>query len=161
MNLARQIAIVGERRHKTADGYNAAIGEQFGHLSHTSNVLLTVSLAEAQILVEAGANVVAVQTVRRNALRHQVGFQLEGNRCFAGAAKPGQPDSAAVEAAIGAELLAAELPRNVVLLLGDIGGHLQTLCGTEEETYTEWCWLKSCTDVVCVAACLQSAATTA
>lgn len=45
----------------------AAVGEQFGDLGNPPDVLLPILLAEAEVLVQACADVVAVQSVRRDA----------------------------------------------------------------------------------------------
>lgn len=52
---------LGERRDETGDAHQASVGKQSGHLSDTADVLLPVLGGEAQILVQALANVVSVQ----------------------------------------------------------------------------------------------------
>lgn len=52
---------LGERRDETGDANKPSISKQFGHLSNTTDVLLAVFRSEAQILVQAMANVVSVQ----------------------------------------------------------------------------------------------------
>jgi hypothetical protein len=52
---------LGVRRDEAGDADEASVCEQLGHLSNTSDVLLTVSGCEAQVLVEAMADVVPIQ----------------------------------------------------------------------------------------------------
>jgi hypothetical protein len=59
----RHVTIFRKWRHKTANCHNTAIRKQLCHFSHSTNVLFAICLREAQILVEACANVVAVETV--------------------------------------------------------------------------------------------------
>lgn len=80
MDLARHLTIVGEGRNEAADGHHSAVGKQLGHLAHAANVFLAIGGREAQVLVQSGANVVAVQSVGRNAPGYQVRLQFEGNR---------------------------------------------------------------------------------
>ena len=47
------------------DTDDAAISEELGHLSDTADVLLTVLLGEAEVLVQAVTDVVSVKTGRR------------------------------------------------------------------------------------------------
>lgn len=70
---------LGERRDKTGDADQPGIGEQFGHLSDSTDVLLAVQGGEAQVLVEAVANVVSVQRVAGDGVGQQVLLQSKTN----------------------------------------------------------------------------------
>ena len=69
-----------EGRDEGGEADDAAIREQLGHFGDSSDVLLAVLRREAQVLVEAVSDVVAIKTVRRDALRHQVLLQREADR---------------------------------------------------------------------------------
>ena len=73
---------LSERTDETRQTDDSSVGEQLGHLRDASNVFLAVFRTEAEVLVEAVPNVVAVQTVRRNSLAYQVAFQRKRQRRF-------------------------------------------------------------------------------
>lgn len=54
------VSDLGKRRDETCDANQPGIRKQFGHLSNAADVFLAVFGGEAQILVKAMANVVAV-----------------------------------------------------------------------------------------------------
>lgn len=62
-------------RDETGDAHQTGVGEQFGHLCNTTDVFFPVLCGEAQILVQAVANVVSVQWVTRDGVGHKVLFQ--------------------------------------------------------------------------------------
>jgi len=66
-----------KRRDKASKTHYAAISKHLGHFCNTSDILLAVFMAEAKILVKSMTKVVAIQTVRWNALTHQVWFQCK------------------------------------------------------------------------------------
>lgn len=63
---------LGERRNETGDAHQPGVGEQFGHFGDTTDVLLAVFGGEAQVLVQALADVVPVQGVARDSVGHEV-----------------------------------------------------------------------------------------
>lgn len=63
MELARQLTVLAIGRDKRGDGDGVAVREQFRNLRDAPDVLIAVRLAEAEVLVEAEADVVAVQSV--------------------------------------------------------------------------------------------------
>ena len=63
---------------------DATIGEELGHFRDTTDVLLAVLRREAQVLVESMSDVVAIETVRGNSLRHEVLLQSEADRRLSG-----------------------------------------------------------------------------
>ena len=69
---------------KSSDTHDATIGKQLGDLGYTSDILFSVFLGEAQILVEPRTNVVSVQTVCGNSLTDEVLFKGEGDCGLAG-----------------------------------------------------------------------------
>lgn len=66
---------LGERRDETGDAHQPSVCKQSGHLGDTPDVFLAVYGGEAQILVQAVANVVSVQRVARDSMGHEVLFQ--------------------------------------------------------------------------------------
>jgi len=84
-------ADLSERTDETRETDDAAVSEQLGHLRDTSDVLFAVLGTEAEVLVESVANVVSVQTVRRNSLTHQVAFQRERQSRLASARQSCHP----------------------------------------------------------------------
>jgi len=62
---------LAERWNETGDAHQPSVGEQPGHLCNTADVLLAVYGGEAQVLVQAVANVVSVQRVAGNRVGHE------------------------------------------------------------------------------------------
>lgn len=73
---------------ETGEAHDAAIGEQFGHLADSADILLAVLWGKAEVLVEAVSDVVSIQAVCRDALRHEVLLQGEGDGRFTGSRQP-------------------------------------------------------------------------
>lgn len=126
VDLTGHVSVLGEGRHEAAQRHDPAVGEQARHLGHAPDVLLAVLLGEAQVLVQPRADVVAVEPVRHDAPAHQVRLQLERHGRLARAGEPSEPDGASSEAAEVAEHLTTLVSRHMVLLLRDVGRHLQT-----------------------------------
>lgn len=68
-------ADLAERWDETGDAHQPGVGEQLGHLRNTADVLLAVHGGEAQVLVQAVADVVSVQRVAGNGVGHEKLFQ--------------------------------------------------------------------------------------
>lgn len=66
---------LGEGGDEAGDAHQTGVGEQLGHLGHAADVLLAVLGGEAQVLVEAVADVVPVQRVAGDGVCHQVLLQ--------------------------------------------------------------------------------------
>lgn len=75
---------LGERRDEAGDANQPGVGKQSGHLGDAADVLLAVFGGEAQIPVQAVADVVSVQRVARDGVGHQVLLQGEADRRLAG-----------------------------------------------------------------------------
>lgn len=110
----------------------SGVGEQLRNLSNPSDVLLAFFLGEAQVLVQPGSHVVAVESVRGNPLRYQVGFQLEGDRGLPGAGKSREPDAASSEPGLLAQDLSAFVSGDVVVFLADIRRDLLIALGKKD-----------------------------
>lgn len=76
---------LGKRRDKAGDANEPSVGEQFGHLSDTTDVFLAVFGREAQVLVQAVADVVSIQRVARDSMRHKVLLQGKTDGSLPGA----------------------------------------------------------------------------
>lgn len=63
MQRARSVPVHPVRRDERGNRDRGAVGEQFGDLCNAADVLVAVLLGEAQVFVEAEADVVAVQAV--------------------------------------------------------------------------------------------------
>jgi hypothetical protein len=85
------------------------------------DIFLPVLRTESQILIQSRPHIIAVQAVGRYSLRHQILLQGKGERGLARPRQAGEPDGAAAESAGGALHLTAAVPRDGVLLEGDVG----------------------------------------
>lgn len=70
---------LGKWRNKAGDADKPSVCEQSGHLSNATDVFFAVGVSEAQILVQAVANVVPIQRIARNSVRHEIFFQSKTN----------------------------------------------------------------------------------
>jgi len=61
---ACSVAVGAKRADERGDGDGGGVGKQLGHLADAADVLGAVGVREAQVLVQAKANVVAVEAVR-------------------------------------------------------------------------------------------------
>lgn len=91
---ARQVAVGAVRADEAGDGDGARVGEQLGHLGDAADVLLAVLGREAQVLVQAEPDVVAVQAVRALAvwLADERLLERHRDRGLAARRQAGQPD---------------------------------------------------------------------
>jgi hypothetical protein len=100
MQLASNIPVLSIRRDKRRDGHRVAIGEQLGNLGDPADILVTVGFGETQVLVQAEADVVAIEAVGGDAaLGEQVVLELDGDGGFARGREAGEPDCEAALAA--------------------------------------------------------------
>ena len=95
---------------------HAGVGEQLGHLADAADVLLAVGGGEAQVLVQAVADVVAVEHVGQVAALDQGVLEGEGDGALARAAQAGEPDGRALLL----EQLLAVLAADVAFVPGDV-----------------------------------------
>jgi len=61
-----------EGTDEAGETHNATVCKQLGDLGDTSDVLLTVLVGEAEVLVEAVSHVVPIETVGWDPVAHQV-----------------------------------------------------------------------------------------
>lgn len=108
VQLAGDLAVGPVGADEGGQGDGGAVGEQLGDLSNAADVLVAVLLAEAQVLVQTEAHVVAVQTVRRHAQVQQVLLQRCRHRRLARRRQACEPDGEALLLAEALTLLARE-----------------------------------------------------
>lgn len=92
LKLRREQAVVRgaylcEGGDEAGDADEPRVGEEPRHLGDAPDVLLAVLRREAQVLVQAVPDVVAVQGVARDAMSHQVLFQSKANGRLASSRK--------------------------------------------------------------------------
>lgn len=100
VKLASKVAISLVWRNERRDSNGRRRGEQKGnlisdgiaYLGNTTNVLLAVLGREAKVLVQAEANVVAIQTERRLLQVQQVLLERRGDRRLARSRKTSEPN---------------------------------------------------------------------
>lgn len=103
MQRPGQITVGAVRRDEGGDCDGGGVGEQLGDLADAADVLVAVLLGEAQVLVEAEADVVAVEAVGDQAEVQQVLLERGGDGGLARRREARQPDR---EAALAARLVA-------------------------------------------------------
>ena len=69
----------------------AGIGHQLGDLGDAADVFDAVGVGEAEVAVQAVADIVAIEQIGVAAERVQLLFDEVGDRRFAGAGKAGEP----------------------------------------------------------------------
>ena len=89
--LARQPPFGAERRDERDQHDQPGIGDQMGRLDDAPDVLDPVGVGEAEIPVQAMADIVAVQRVGVPAKRQQPLLDVVGDRRLARAGQPGEP----------------------------------------------------------------------
>lgn len=72
VEVAGELAVGAEGGDEGGDGDLGAVGEQLGDLADAADVLLAVGVAEAEVLVQPEAHVVAVEAVRGDVQVQQV-----------------------------------------------------------------------------------------
>ena len=90
--VSRPAAFGFERRNERAEHDEAGVGHQPRHLAHAPDVLDAIGGGEAQVFVEAVANVIAVEQCRVHTARVKLGLDQIGDRGFPRARKPGEPE---------------------------------------------------------------------
>lgn len=99
------------------DGDGGGVSKELGDLGDAADVLVTVGLGKAKILVEAEADVVAVETVGGDAQVEEVLLESSGDGRLARSRETGQPDG---ETSLAAELVALTAGERRVP--GDVAG---------------------------------------
>ena len=84
-SLKSERSHLSEGRDEAGDAHQTGVGEQLGDLGHAADVLLAVHGGEAQVLVQAVADVVSVQRVAGDVLRHQELLQCKAEGGLASA----------------------------------------------------------------------------
>lgn len=136
MQRARRVAVHPVRRDKRGDGDGGAVREELRDLRDATDVLVAVLLAEAEVLVQTEADVVAVQAVGGDAaVAEELVLQLDGDGGLARGGEAGEPDGEAALVAQGAALVAGEGAG----VVGDVSFLVSwvsfSLDGYMEETY--------------------------
>ena len=98
-----------ERRDEGAQHDQPGVGHQLGDLADAADVLDPVGIGEAEVLVEAVADVVAVEQRGVDAARVEPALDEVGDRRLAGARQAGEPQDAGLLVLQGG----ARLPRDV------------------------------------------------
>ena len=88
------------------------------YLCNTANVLVTALLVKAKVLVQAEADIVAIETVGSKTLLQEVLLESSGNGRLARGRETGEPDGGTLLLAELATLLAGEtsVPGDVAVL---------------------------------------------
>jgi len=92
MHLARQPPIGPVRRDEAGDGDAGAVGEELRDFGDAPDVFRAVGGGEAEVAVQAEADVVAVEAVGGEGVVEEVLFEGGGDGGFAGGGEAGQPD---------------------------------------------------------------------
>lgn len=92
VQLAGDVAVCPVGRDEGGDGDGGRVGEELGDFGDAADVLVAVLLGEAEVLVEAEADVVAVETVGGDAKVQQVLLEGRGHGGLARGRETGQPD---------------------------------------------------------------------
>lgn len=108
--LSSYLAILLEGGDEAAQAYLTAIGEQLRYFRHSTNVLLPILLAEAEVAIQTAAHIVTVQAIRRNSVVHENRLHLERDGGLPGARQTRQPYRASPETADATDRLAPLRP---------------------------------------------------
>lgn len=79
MQFASHISIGAIGTDEAGNGNGGTISKQAGNLSNTTNVLSPMRLGEAQIAVQAKANIITVKSIGSKASLKQVLLKSGGN----------------------------------------------------------------------------------
>ncbi len=80
------VTILAIRADEACHRDDTGVGEQLGHLADTADILLAVGGREAEIFIQAVANIVAVEDVGKPAPLDDRVFEGEGDGALARAA---------------------------------------------------------------------------
>lgn len=108
MQVTRNLAVGNVGGNKAGEGNGAAVGKQLGDLGDAANVFVAVLFGEAQVLVQAEADIVAVEAVGGEAEVEEVLLEGGGDGGFARGGEAGEPDGEALLLAEGLALGAGE-----------------------------------------------------
>ena len=93
MQRPRRVAIFPVGRDKRRDGNGVTVSKEFCDLGDASDVFIAVRFAEAKILVQAEADVVAIKAVSgQMAESEEVVFEFDGDGRFTRGREAGEPD---------------------------------------------------------------------
>lgn len=95
MQLPRQPPIRAVRADEARDGDAGAVGEELGDLGDAPDVLRALGGREAEVAVQAEADVVAVEAVGREGVPQEVLLEGGGDGGFARGGEAGEPDGEA------------------------------------------------------------------
>ena len=104
VHLPRRLAVSLVRRDEARQGQSGAVGEQLGHLADAADVLVARLFVKAQVLVQAEADVVAIQAVGCETQVQQVLLEGCGDGGLARGGEAGEPDGGTLLLAEGVAL---------------------------------------------------------
>lgn len=117
MQFPRTLSILLIRGDEAGDCDSGAVGEEFGDLGDAADVLIAVFFREAEVFVEAEADVVAVEAVGGEAEVEEVLLEGGCDGGFARGGEAGEPDCEAALFAVGVAFTAGE-----AVVPGDVAG---------------------------------------
>ena len=91
-DVAREPAQLLGGTDKGGQGDDAGVDEELGHLGNAADVFPAVLRAEAEVGVDAGTDVVAVEQAAQEATAVQLALQGHGQGALAGTAQAGEPE---------------------------------------------------------------------
>lgn len=100
VQVAGELAVGAEGGDEGGDGDGGRVGEELGDLADAADVLLAVGLGEAQVPVQAEADVVAVEPVRGHAEVQQVLLERRRHRRLAARRQAREPEREALLAPV-------------------------------------------------------------
>ncbi|KAI3478708.1 hypothetical protein L1887_59345 [Cichorium endivia] len=140
VELPCDLAVRLVRRDERGDGDRGGRRKEQRDLRDAADVLLAVLGREAEVLVEAKADVVTIKTVRRLLERQQVLLERSGDRRLARRRQSGKPD----RESLLRQQLGALVVRDVARVERDVGRHgecvkMVTVCGVRETRTANAC----------------------
>ena len=117
---AHLVAVGAVRRDEGRERDDAGVGEELRDLADAADVLGAVLGREAEVLVEAVADVVAVEDVGAHAALPEALLEVDRDGRFAGAGEAREPDGAGL---VAVDLLAV-VARDGALVPDDVGRFL-------------------------------------
>lgn len=92
VQITGDLAIRSVGRDKRGNGDGRRVGEELGDFGDAANVLVSVSLGEAKVLVQSEADIVAVETVGSDAEVKEMLLKRSGDSGLARSRETSQPD---------------------------------------------------------------------
>lgn len=130
VELAGDEAVCPVRANEGSDGDGGRVGKELGDLCDAANVLVAVLFGKAQVLVQAEADIVAVEAVGGEAQVQKVLLEGGGDGGFSRGGQAGEPDGEALLLTVGFALGAREgrVPGDVAGLV--VGANVSFIFGS-------------------------------